>query len=44
MQAKQVEKSPFFLGQQKSGTRVWHELFQMLTQNFDFSALQINNL
>ena len=25
MQAKQAEESPFFIGQRKSGTRVWHE-------------------
>ena len=25
MQAKQVEESPLFIGQRKSGTRVWHE-------------------
>jgi hypothetical protein len=27
MQAKQAEESPFFIGQRKSGTRVWHEHF-----------------
>ena len=25
MQAKDVEESPFFIGQRKSGNRVWHE-------------------
>jgi hypothetical protein len=34
MQAKQAEESPFFIGQRKSGTLVWHENFQIALSLF----------
>jgi hypothetical protein len=35
MQAKQAEESPFFIGQRKSGTLVWHEQIDQAPQNVE---------
>jgi len=35
MQAKQTEESPFFIGQRKSGTRVWLEQILYTDQNVE---------
>jgi hypothetical protein len=38
MQAKQAEESPFFIGQRKSGTLVWHEQIDQAPQNVETSV------
>ena len=35
MQVKPAEESPFFIGQRKSGTLVWHEQIDQAPQNVE---------
>jgi hypothetical protein len=43
MQAKQVEESPFFIGQRKSGTRVWHKIYIFYKPTKNQSTLTLFN-